>query len=209
MPKGTNVSKYPTNLSPKILNYAKEIANDEENHVKLLRTVLGSAKVARPAINLDTSFTAAARAAGLVKSNQKFNPFADDTSFLLAAFIFEDVGVTAYKGAARLIKNPDVLEAAAGLLAVEAYHAGAIRTLLVSNGLFDAADAISDVRDGADGKSNIDQGVGTAKKYNIVPTDSNGLTFSRSTGQVLNVVYLGEKASAVSFFPNRLNGVFK
>ena len=115
--------------------------------------------------------------------------------------------MTAYKGAARLIKNPDVLEAAAGLLAVEAYHAGAMRTLADRGTVSSTpADAISDVRDGADGKSDLDQGVGTAKKYNVVPTDANGLAFSRSPDQVLNIVYLGEKASAVSFFPNRLNG---
>lgn len=206
IPKNTRPGNYPKQLSAAVLNYAKEIAADEENHVKFLRAALGSARVARPAINLDSSFTAAARAAGLISSTRTFNPFDNDTNFLLSAFIFEDVGVTAYKGAARLIKNPDVLEAAAGLLAVEAYHAGAIRTLLVGKGLFDAAQKISDLRDGADGASDLDQGIGTAARYNVVPTDGNGLAFSRSPGQVLNVVYLGTSASAASFFPNRLNG---
>ena len=209
VPKNTDVSKYPGNLSRAVLNYAKEIATDEENHVKFLRTALGPAKVGRPAINLDSSFTAAARSAGLVKGSQTFNPFADDTSFLLAAFIFEDVGVTAYKGAARLIKNPDILEAAAGLLAVEAYHAAEVRTLLVARGLFEPAKAISDVRDGADGPTELDQGIGNAKRFNIVPTDENGLAYSRTTDQVLKVVYLGDKASAASFFPTRLNGQFR
>ena len=122
-----------------------------QNHVRFIRSALGAGAVARPKIDLDMAFTTAARAAGLISGSQKFDAFANETNFLLAAFIFEDVGVTAYKGAARLISSKDVLEAAAGILAVEAYHAGQIRTLLYGQGLFAAARAISDVRDQLDG----------------------------------------------------------
>jgi len=189
---------------------AREIAQDEIDHVRFLRKALGGAKVAQPNIDLKSSFTAAATAAGLIKPGQTFDPFADEDSFLLGAFIFEDVGVTAYKGAAPLINNKAFLGAAAGILAVEAYHAGIIRTRLYDRGLFDAAQAISDARDSLDGKSNIDQGIGTdTRKFrsNLVPTNKDALVYDRTAGQVLNVVYLNPKSvNKGGFFPKGVNG---
>jgi Ferritin-like domain len=195
--------------SAAIREYAEEIADDERNHVLFLRSALGSAAVARPAIDLRDSFTTAARAAGLISGSQTFDPFANEDAFLLGAFIFEDVGVTAYKGAAALIDDKGTLEAAAGLLAVEAYHAGLVRTVLFSRGLFQQALKISNARDSLDGSGDRDQGIGTKSNGNIVPTDGNGLAFSRTTDQVLSIVYLGGQASDFGFFPNRLNGDIK
>ena len=190
-------------------NYAWEIAKDERAHVRFLRRALGAAGGARPRIDLDRAFTTAARAAGLIGPRQQFDAFANEQNFLLAAFLFEDVGVTAYKGAARLITSKDVLEAAAGILAVEAYHAGEIRTLLYGAGFYAPARAISDARDRLDGGGDKDQGIGSPDTANIVPTDNRGLAFSRSTTEVLGIVYLGGSAAGFGFFPNRLNGAIR
>ncbi len=129
----TGGSKVPFSSSA-IAQYAQILAVDEQAHVRFLRATLGAAAIAEPSINLSTSFTNLAIAAGLIQAGQTFNPFADDVSFLLGAYIFEDVGVTAYAGAARLLTSPDIIEAASAILATEAYHAGAIRTLLANIG---------------------------------------------------------------------------
>lgn len=190
-----------------IQQYAQEITADEVTHVNFLRAALGSARVARPAINLRDSFNTLAQAAGLGKS---FDPFLNEDNFLLGAFVFEDVGVTAYHGAARLIANKDFLEAAAGILAVEAYHAANVRTVLFARGLSSAANAISDARDSLDGAADIDQGItGPGGVSNIVPTDSNGLAYVRNTTQVLNIVYASPTTTPGGFFPAGLNGAIR
>ena len=202
---------------PIVAQYAREIAKDEADHVRFLRAALGSAAVAQPTIDVSASvgsaFSSAAVAAGLITAGQVFDPYASDEAFLLGAFIFEDVGVTAYKGAAPLITNKTYLEAAAGILAAEAYHAGLVRTVLYSKGLQTpslrtSADAISNARDTLDASTDVDQGItGTADTSNIVPLDENGIAYSRTPGDVLNIVYLTKDASTRGgFFPNGVNG---
>ncbi|WP_026326182.1 ferritin-like domain-containing protein [Sphingomonas sp. Mn802worker] len=228
----TGGAKVDFSGDPLVGAYAREIAADEQAHVAFLRTALGSNAVAMPNINIDGSasgaFTAAARAAGVVGSSDTFNPYSSPNNFLLGAFIFEDVGVTAYKGAAPLLSSKIFLEAAAGILAVEAYHAAIVRTTLYSKGisaLVDATEKISNARDTLDGNPTLDavrgigpdddqgiapSGSGTTLTANLAPLNSNGLAYSRTTGQVLNIVYLNAGTATMGgFFPNGVNGNIK
>ena len=184
-------------------------------------------------MDLYNSFNTLANAAGIAST---FDPFASDADFLIGAYVFEDVGVTAYSGAAPLITTPAYLTAAAGILAVEAYHAGLVRTSIFgldptgSVGLQGYTQKISATRMALDGSSTTDDiGVGF-QTVSVEPTGTTlgaativdaqtgspnySKTYSRTTTQVLKIVTgnmnlepSGTKYKGV-FFPNGLNGLF-
>ncbi len=159
---------------------AQELARDEQTHVTLLKTALsslGAQPVAKPAINLG--------ALGVGFGNQN--------DFLTVARIFEDIGVTAYGGAAPLIQDKTILGYAARILAVEAAHSGNIRFQIAR---FNIA---TKPLDGAD---HVPPPSGTE----YFPTDSNAITEVRTPGQVLYLAYAAANATSGGFFPNGVNG---
>ena len=210
---------------PYIQQYANETAQDELNHVRFLRSALttaGATVQPRPAIDL-SFFAGLATAAGIPGA---FNPFTDEYSFLVGAFVFEDVGVTAYSGAAPLITNKtSYLSPAAGIQAVEAYHAAAIRTIIAAGAAsanatagqtaaLTNANAVSALRGKISAASgNMIAGETTLSTSSIVAADStNAIGFARTTDQVLHIVYGGTSGVGVTkggFFPAGLNGTIK
>ena len=152
-----------------VQSYATELATEERNHVSFLRSALGSSAVAQPSIDLYNSFNYLVTLLPLGLGS--FDPFANDINFLLGSYLFEDVGVSAYTGAAPLLSSLTFLDAAAGIQGVEAYHAGIIRTTifgldqsaatLPSGSLYPpgtaiaAAAAISKLRASVDGSASV------------------------------------------------------
>lgn len=195
--------------------YANEIADDELAHVNFIRTALGTNPIAdRPEINLASAFQDAAAAAFPDLGREvtdAFDPFANSLFFLHGAFIFEDVGVTAYAGAAPYITDKTtVLLKAAGILAVEAYHAGQIRTLLYGLRETETPFGGAPVADVVAGISTLRGTVGGDKDQGIVnedgsaninPTDSDGIAYARTPTEVANIVYLGSAATPGGFYP--------
>ncbi len=192
--------------STAIPQYVQRLAVDELGHVQFIRAVLGAAAIAEPQIDLSVaSWTATAIAAGLIAPGQTFNPYASDVGFLLGAYVLEEVCVTALAGAARFVTSKDNLEAAAGLLGVEGYQSGAIRTLLANVGAGAATNAISALRANLSGVG--DNGILSAGlQYNFTNTDTNALVFRRTPRQVLNIAYGAVGATKGGFFPNGVNG---
>jgi hypothetical protein len=124
--------------------YAMETALEEGKHVTFLQGALGSAAVAMPNLDLYNSFNTLAGAT-TPPIGASFDPFASEQNFLIGAFIFEDTGVSAYHGAAPLIVDKvNVLAPAVGIHAVEAYHAGLIRTTIAAEDAANGNTTLSD-----------------------------------------------------------------
>jgi hypothetical protein len=160
---------------------ANQIAYDERSHVALIRgalTAAGATPIAQPAINLD--------ALGI--------GFGGVTDFLQLARAFEDIGVSAYAGAAPLITSNTILGYAARIAQTEAEHVANIRLQIAQMGIATTA---------LDGVDVLPPPSGT----NYFSVDQNGLTLTRTPGNVLYLAY-GNMANATSggFFPAGANG---
>jgi hypothetical protein len=225
-----------TSAQQEILN---EIAFEEQAHVQFLRSALGSAAVPMP--DIDLSFFGPLAVAATITTAPTgpgaFNPFSSFDYFLVGGFIFEDVGVTAYSGAAPLISPAGVtagyLTAAAGILAVEAYHAGYIRTSLTGRAIaagspasypyLGAANLVEDLRATLTvGNSAAPSTSGSVETLLTLPTNlttassivaasaADAVGFARTVNQVLHVVYgsatVGVKSGG--FFPSGTNSIF-
>jgi hypothetical protein len=225
---GTGFGKVPF-ASVAVGSYAVETAIEEGKHVLALQKALGSLAVNQPAINLGVgatdSFPTLATAAK-VAGGAAFSPYASDAAFLVGAYVFEDVGVTAYHGAASLLTGTTTtLPVAAGILAVEAYHAGLIRTTINNldptnaSGYLTITQQISTLRaalakagllgvSGGSYDADPDDfglpnftvqlaGAAAVPATRIVDADStNVIAFSRNTTQVLNIVTGGGAVNA-------------
>ena len=202
------------NVPAAFVGYINATAQDEMNHVAAIQaTIKGNSgtPVPRPVIDFTTAFNTLAMAAGIGAS---FDPFSSYANFLVGAFIFEDVGVTAYNGAAPAITSNSILNAAAGIAAVEAYHAAIIRTQIA--GLASVAGADQTALNAANAvvalRAKVGGNMETPLSINsIVAADMNAIGFSRTTSQVLSIVYANNTAGTASggFFPNGLNGNIK
>jgi len=211
-----------------------EIAYEEQEHVRFLRSALGTAAVPMPSIDL-SFFGPLAVAAGI--TGPTFNPFASFDAFLIGSFIFEDVGVTAYSGAAGLISQAGVtagyLNAAAGILAVEAYHAAYVRTSLTGRAIaagsasaypyLGIANQVAALRAMLTvGASAAPGTTGSVETPLALPTSlttassivaaspTNAVGFARTVNQVHHIVY-GSPTVGVAkggFFPNGTNSIF-
>jgi len=131
--------------------------------------MLGKDAIAKPALNLN----------GLGMG------FGSEAEYLTVGRALEDTGISAYGGAAPMIKFKEILSAAGRILADEAYHMGNVRLLIAQKGITVKA---------VDGKDILPPPAG--KKFFAV--DNNALSVIRTPSEVL--------AIAKPFYPKGVNG---
>ncbi|WP_109486537.1 ferritin-like domain-containing protein [Occallatibacter savannae] len=170
----TGGNRIPNFSASPLAGVASALRNDEIDHVKYLRSALGSSAAKKPAINL----------------NALGYGYSSVSSWLKLARQFEDVGVSAYLGAAPLISSSAYLAAAAAILSAEAMHSGAIRWECVGNGV------------GSPAVDSIDI---PPTRQAIFDLNTKALAIPRTPSQVLNIVYAGGRSMG-GFFPNGMNG---
>lgn len=158
---------------------AQQLMRDEIDHVKLIRSVLGSTyTIAEPAIKLDA-----------------FVPMNSLGAFLLLARDFEVAGVSAYGGAVTLLDSA-VLQAAAQIALVEGLHAGNLQLLCDLNGLNVPP---------LDSMDQVPPPAGT-NFFDDDPT--TGLAVIRTPSQILKIAYFTQNSGVGQggFFPSGFNG---
>ncbi len=178
-----------TFTDPAVRAIALQLADDERKHVNFVRqtiTNLGGMPIARPTLDL-----------AALANKLNVNPTLQST-FLIGGRSFCDVGVSAYAGTSKYLLTPAVIQGAARILAVEAYHAGNLRLLIQQNNI--AAPKL-DMEDVLPPPAGAD--------FFYIDSPNDAFAVIRTVLQVLGVFYLQPDSASPTpggFFPNGVNG---
>lgn len=107
------------NISAMEMAYLKDIRDHEIAHREFFKAALASNAIQ----SLDVDFSSI--------------DFTNRANVLATAKAFEDLGVSAYNGAGKLISNPDYLTLAGKIVSVEARHAAWIRDIITMGSFAD------------------------------------------------------------------------
>lgn len=140
-------------------NEEKDILTDIRNHEIAHRDFFKQALASKAIADLSVDFSAI--------------NFTNRDSVLGAAKTFEDLGVSAYNGAGKILVSAEFLLMAGKIVSVEARHAAIIRDLLMKNTASFAGDDIVDPTTGLDASKSPMQVLTAADAYVTTTITSN------------------------------------
>lgn len=203
-----------TFANPIVGAFVEEAARDTSSHIVLLRRFLAGASespYAASTIDLGSGFNAMAKGSGLLREDQSFDAFFNETNLLLGAFMLEDVGMTAYAYAICSAATGQSRDLLVGLYGSSASRSAIVRALLFTAGLHNETNAVAAHRQKACGLfatayQGNDHGVGTRLNPSMMPIDLRGLAWTRTSDQCAAIV-AGREGERGSFFPSGIGAL--
>lgn len=227
----TPIGGKKVDILPKYKGWLQEVALNEQGHALFTRHA--GSDIPCPAIDFVGGWNKWMAAAynlpdGVTIEQQfgsAFDPFQDTQTFVTCVTALEELGATGNKGLIGLITNPVLANGVAGLATSATAQATVERVILwelkdeiiepFGETVLQVFARVSALRDRLDGPQLDDQGlinrdprfIAVPNNFvNMIPTDSQGLTFSRTPQMNLNILFLGDQSGMGVFFPNGLNG---
>ena len=173
---------------PGVQSVGQNVWQDELKHIVFIRSTiksLGGTPIAKPPMNLAALATAL-----------NIDP-ASQANFLIGGRSFCDTGTSAYAGTSKYLTTPAVIQSAGQILAVEAFHASALRLQMAQLGV---AQPPLDPLD-------VPPPPTTSSYFTVDPTMA--FAVARSARQVLNILFLtpnSTSSTAGGFYPSGVYG---
>ncbi|KAG5181229.1 ferritin-like domain-containing protein [Tribonema minus] len=215
-------------LSPSIRARCEEMADENGAQIALLQKILTrvtGAPQACPYVSIGKGFSETMNMALETKLDPPFSPYDTDSGFLLGAHMLGEVVTGAYAGFLGAIKDPELTDAFAGILATEAYQAGNVRSVLFEKDATQGvllpyryrraaarmADTGTVVNALAALRSKLARGaMGKPQEIgvrHVAPANANGLVFRPAFKDALSVLQLGAANRPAGFYPNDIFAV--
>ncbi|KAL1320743.1 hypothetical protein HN51_065448 [Arachis hypogaea] len=216
------------NLSPLVKDIFSQIGYQYVGRIRAIKRTVINGGIARPLVNISSAtfaeFMDNAFGRQLVPP---FDPYANDTNFLLASYFFPYIGLTGLVNANALLLTPAAKTLGARILSIDAGQDAIIRTLLYERrdeivtpydgvSVAEFTNRISDLRNrlGKEGVKDeglvvpIEQGAEGRVTGNVLSANNDSLSYDRSPQALLRIVYgTGNESVPGGFFPNGASGV--
>lgn len=202
-------------VNPTVAAFVCETMKGSMSHIAMLRqhlAELGEGAYAASAIDLDRSFTEVTQGAALTAPNQFFDAFVNETNLMLAAYMLEEVSMTACAHALCTLDLKWSREIFVGLYGSLSSRTAIVRAFLFAAGLSGETNAISVFRQkecGLDATAyqGNDHGVGMFEAPSMLPLTSEGLAWARSPAQCAAILTGHFDGTSGRFFPMGLNAI--
>ena len=199
---------------PLVMDAANFLATDKQARIVALRSQLGAAAAAMPAVDLNGSAGGAFARVGSAIGAGAFDPYADDARYLIGALAIDYATAAVQRGLFARMEDAAASAVMGDALAGSIHHGALLRTLLDarfaadpnSAAQVDALHAAFAVLDGS-GAADTSITDGGPAGTNLMDGAGRPIPFTREIAQIKRLAFLDAYATTGGFLPNGMNGM--